>query len=137
MAGWRDRQIERADKAHAEPFRARIKAKYRALRTSAELRALADECDRERRYAVKQANRYCNFTEHGTHLYDSYDYWAAAAEAFAGQFRDKAKRLDAGEPMAVVLPHTSRKITATHAGAVMAGTSCVTAGETAPNSHTA
>lgn len=106
MGDWRDRQIERADNAYAAPFRARIRAKYRALRTAAELRALAIECDKECRYATKQANRYCNFTTHGTHLYDSYDYLAAAAKDFADKFRAKAKRLDDGESIAAVLPHT-------------------------------
>ena len=105
---WRGRQIERADQVHAAPFRSRMKTKYRAARTVAELRALAAECRREQNYAAKQANKFANMTRHGTHLYDSWDYLSAAAKDFADQFNAKAARIEAGEDIAVVLPHLAK-----------------------------
>ena len=108
MADWRDRQVERADAVYAAPFRSRMKAKYRAATCAADLRALVPECIREADYAAKQANKYANFTRHGTHLYDSWDYLNAAATDFARQFTAKAARLDAGEDVGAVLPHVGR-----------------------------
>lgn len=105
MKSWRDRQVERADAAYAAPFRARMKAKYREARTAADLLALVPECRKEQRYAAQQANKYNNFTRHGTHLYDSWSFLCDAAKDFGDQFEAKARRLDAGEAPEIVLPH--------------------------------
>lgn len=108
MTDWRDRQVERADAAYATPFRTRVKAKYRTLRSASELRALAAECRKERDQAVRQANKVCNMTQYGTHRYDSWSYLADAARDYAEQFDVKAERIEMGAPIVVVLPHLAK-----------------------------
>lgn len=104
MQDWRDRQIERADEAMAKPFRKNMKAAYRSCRTVADLDKLSRQCWKERNSAVRAANRYCNFTQHGTHKYDMYSFLAEDAEKMAKQFYRKARALESGEPIETVLP---------------------------------
>src|SRR5690242_139979 len=89
---WRDRQVARAEAAFAEPFRARMKVTYRQAADVPALRAIHRECVKVRDDANRQCSRYSNFTLHGTHRYDSYDYLYCAADDFAEQIAAKIER---------------------------------------------
>lgn len=104
--GYHERRADDAYEAYAAPFVARTKAAYRGCRTAADLHALSRKCWKEADEAARTSNRngYENFTRHGTMPYDRLSALHDQAKTFAIEFYKKAKRIEAGESIAVVCP---------------------------------
>ena len=107
MQTYHERRAEEAYNFLAAPFVAEFKTKYRNCKTVSDLHLLSKECWGEANYAARTINQngYDNFTRHGTMPYDKFSALYDQARTYAIEFWKKAKRIEAGEDITLVMPH--------------------------------